>query len=359
MELFTDKIRTNTKYAVPGEPTYSFLNRSALPEFVPVREKLNAWFAHYPEDEQYELKKRLQTQRQFDDAFFELYVHEFFYRRGFHLSVHPELTTTAKQPDFIVSKEDESKFYLEVKVVHDESDHERNYKEKQNKIAHELNKLGNFPYWISIRELVVKNDSSFSVKALIRKIEEALNSFNYLRMIELASNEYLSYEDENIQIKLAFWPRTSSRIHGMNRAVGVHGYFEVGYVKTSDSLTKAIKEKAKKYGTLNHPFVLALSCISPDFLGPDDLETIIGKDCKYIRSNLPLGELNRPFFHDGIFSKTFMSKVAALLITWVTPYHPNNEQWYWCENPNFDDKEFQKSLINQIFKSEKICANLW
>lgn len=349
MELFTDKIRTNTTYAVPGEPTYSFLNRSALPEFVPVREKLNAWFAHYPEDEQYELKKRLQTQRQFDDAFFELYVHEFFYRRGFHLSVHPELTTTTKQPDFFVSKANTTAFYLEVKVVHDESDHERNYKEKQDKIAHELNKLGNFPYWISIRELDLKNDSSFSIKALIRKIEEAANTFDYLQMIELVSDESLSFEDENIQIKLTFLPRSSSLIHGMNRAVGIHGYFKGGLVTTSHSMVQAIKEKAKRYGALNRPFVIALNCTSPDFLGPDDLETIIGKDCKYIRSNLPLGELNRPFFHDGIFSKTFMSNVAVLFITWVTPYHPNNEQWYWCENPNFEDKEFQKSLINQIF----------
>jgi hypothetical protein len=110
---------------------------------------------------------------------------------------------------------------------------------------------------------------------------------------------------------------------------------------------------------LNRPFVIALNCTSPDFLDPDELETVKGKDCKSIKSNMPLAKLDEPFYHDGFFSKSYMSNVTALFITWVTPYHPDNEQWYWCENPNFEDKEFQKSLINQIFKSEKICANMW
>ena len=348
MVLFPDKIRNDKTYSFPGERPYSFLNRSALDEFEVVREKLNSWFSHYPASEQYELKKRLQSKKQFYDAFFELYVHEFFNKKNFQLAVHPELEHTTKQPDFFVSNKKKEMFYLEVKVVRDESDEERDYKEKQKKITHELNKLGNFPYWISIRQLEIKNQSSFSIKPLIKKVREVSKTFDYLRMIKFTSSESLFYEDDNIKVALAFWPRSSSRIIGTNRAVGVHGYFRAGIVNTSNAIYKAIEEKARKYGNPNHPFIIALNCISPNHFSQDDLETLIGKDFNYIKSNKPITKDIAPL-HDGIFSNSYMNHVAALFIIWVTPYNKGDEQWYWCENPNFENKTFQKSLMNQIF----------
>jgi len=122
MVLFPDKIRTDLTYATPCERSYSFLNRSGLEKFVVVREKLNDWFNCYPEEEQYELKRRLQSAKQFNDAFFELYLHKLFYSFGYQLAVHPHLEHTTKQPDFLVSKNGEAQFYLEAKVVRDESD---------------------------------------------------------------------------------------------------------------------------------------------------------------------------------------------------------------------------------------------
>lgn len=349
MLIFPDKIRTDLTYIAPNERTYSFLNRSGLQEFGLVREKLNKWFEHYPESEQYELKKRMQSKDQFSDAFFELYMHEFFFNKGFHLSVHPVLEITSKQPDFWVEKEWVPNFYLEVKVVHDESDEERNYKKEQNKIVHELNKLANFPYWISIRQLKIKNESSFSIKQIIRKIQETAKTFDYLRMIEMTSKESMSFEDANIQMKLAFWPRSSSRIGWMNQPVGVHGFFKAGIVNISVSILKAVQEKAGKYGKLSHPFVIAINCTSPHHFSFYDLEILIGKDLQYTRSNQPMEEKVGTLSNEGIFSHHFMDQVAALFIIWVSPYHQNDEQWYWCENPNFKGKVFQESLINQIF----------
>lgn len=348
MLLFPDKIRTDLTYASTNERSYSFLNRSSIEKFGVVREKLNIWFGHYPEPEQNELKKRMQSKEQFFDAFFELYIHEFFYNNGFQLSVHPKLENTSKQPDFWVTKRDKTNFCLEAKVVHDESDEERNYRKKQKKIAHELNKLKNFPYWIKIKQLKIKNESSFSVKPVIKKIQETAKTFDYLQMIEPILEESLSFEDENIQMEIAFWPRKSSRIEGMNPAVGVYAYFDAGIVNTTESISKAIEEKARKYGKQNHPFVIALNVSSPTLFSFDDLELLIGKDLQFIRSNKPLEQIDRKLFNEGIFSNHFMYHIAALLITWVTPYHLDDEQWYWCENPNFKDKKFQESLIDQI-----------
>lgn len=349
MALFPDKLRDDLTYANPGERTYSFLNRSGLQQFKIVREKLNEWFSYYPLEEQYELKKRLQSQWQFNDAFFELYIHELFFKRGYHLAVHPQLINSTKQPDFLVSNESGEKFYLEVKVVHDESDDERNYKEKQYKIAQEFNKLGNFPFWISIRHLKLKNEGSFSVKPILKSIEKAARKFDYLRMMERTAKESLCFKNENFDLELGFWPRSSSRIEGVNPAVGMYGYYNAGYVNTHKALEKAIEEKAKKYGKLDYPYIIALNCISPDHIATDDLELIIGKDYKFIRSNKSFEQANKTILNEGIFSKPFMNNIAALFLTFVTPYHENNEQWYWCENPNFNDKKLQRSIIDKVF----------
>ncbi|MGV8111804.1 MAG: hypothetical protein AB2L17_02745 [Lentimicrobium sp.] len=349
MLLFPDKIRTDLTYASPNERIYSFLNRSGLEKFGKVREKLNIWFDHYPEPEQNELKKRMQSKKHFSDAFFELYMHEFFFCMGFQLSVHPLLENSGKRPDFGITKGKELNFYLEAKVVHDESVEERDYKEKQDKITHELNKLGNFPWWIAIQQLQIKNESSFSVKPVIKKIQETVKTFDYLQMLELTTRESLSFEDENVQIELAIWPRVSSRIEGINLAVGVYDYFDAKFVNTSGTLSKAIEEKARRYGKQKFPFVIALNCKSPHHFTLFDLEQVLGPDIKHTRSNNPMNLTDRASNAKGIFSHHFMDQVAALIITWVTPYHQEDEQWYWCENPNFGDKKFQKELNDQIF----------
>ena len=350
MLLFPDKIRTDLTYARPNERIYTFLNRSGLEKFGLVRKKLNAWFGHYPVAEQYELKKRIQSKEHFSDAFFELYMHEFFYDKGFQLSVHPQLGNTGKRPDFWITKGKELNFYLEAKVVYDESDMEHKYKEKQDKIADELNNLANFPWWIAIQQLQIKNESSFSVKPVIKKIQETVRTFDYLQMLELTTRESLSFEDVNVKIELAFWPRISSRIEGTNPAVGEYDYFDAKFVNTSEAMSKAIEAKARNYGKQNFPFVIALNCKSPYHFTFFDLEQLLGKDIKRTRSNKPMNMTDRVSNVKGIFSHHFMDQVAALFITWVTPYHQDDEQWYWCENPKFSDKSFQEGLINFLFK---------
>jgi hypothetical protein len=102
------------------------------------------------------------------------------------------------------------------------------------------------------------------------------------------------------------------------------------------------------YGKQNLPFVIALNCTSPYHFTYNDLELLVGKDLQFTSSNKPMSLMDKEHLDKGIFSNHFMDQVAALFITWVTPYHQDDEQWYWCENPNFSDKNFQKSLINQI-----------
>ncbi|TDO05429.1 hypothetical protein [Sunxiuqinia elliptica] len=332
MKLFSDKQRTDQDYAKSGERTYSFLNRSGREEFAAVREKLNKWFSSYPEQEQNELKKRFVSRAHFDDAFFELYMHEFFYSRGYQLAVHPLLANTRKQPDFLVSKNAQPFFYLEAKVVRDVSDEEKAYEEKRKKIIRELDKLGNFPYWISVQRLELKNSGSFSVKPIIAAIQKKSALFDYIQMLKKSEREHLCFENENLSIELSFYPRSNSNLEGLNRAVGAQGYYDAKYVNTHVAILKAIEEKAKRYGKPDLPLVIAVNCISPNHFSIDDLELVLGKDFYRLKSNKSIHG-DRIIHTDGIFRNSAMKHVTGLFSTWVTPYHQGDEQWFWCENP--------------------------
>jgi len=134
----------------------------------------------------------------------------------------------------------------------------------------------------------------------------------------------------------------------------VRAYFEAGYVENHKAVVRAIEEKAKRYRKPDLPLVIAINCISANHFSTDDLELVLGKDFYRLHSNKPIpGE--RVIHTDGIFANLPMNHVAGLFITWVTPYHQDDEQWFWCENPGFGEMNLQMNLITQV--SEKKASD--
>ena len=93
--LFVEKERDYMGDGQANETTYAFLDRTAKPEYGRIRAMLNRWFARYPPDRQYALAQRmrhrrgLKRERQFQSAFFELYLHEFLRGTGGQVAVEP------------------------------------------------------------------------------------------------------------------------------------------------------------------------------------------------------------------------------------------------------------------------------
>ena len=109
-QLFDDKPRSYTKSALRAETTYSFLDRSALPEFEMVRAMLQRWIERLPDEHQpravADLRHRgrgsSSDQIQFDAAFFELFFHEFLVGTGGRVTVEPNFD--GLKPDFSVTQ---------------------------------------------------------------------------------------------------------------------------------------------------------------------------------------------------------------------------------------------------------------
>jgi hypothetical protein len=99
-------IRTNPSPARHDEPTAAFYERCANPVIGQVRDNLEAWFAAYPAGrDRNDVRARLRSpdRRQWNGAFWELYVHEALRQAGLAPKPHPRLKHTTKRIDFVTT----------------------------------------------------------------------------------------------------------------------------------------------------------------------------------------------------------------------------------------------------------------
>jgi hypothetical protein len=71
---------------------FDFYNRVDRPEWARVRDELEDWYSHYPDDDG-ELRKRFRSRRhdQHFGAWWELYTYTFYRRLEYEITVHPTL----------------------------------------------------------------------------------------------------------------------------------------------------------------------------------------------------------------------------------------------------------------------------
>lgn len=118
--LFTERPRDDGGIQRSTESTFKFLDRVDDEVFARVREVLNEWFSRFdqrqPDVAVNDLRGRLKAKQplQFESAFWELYLHELFWRLGFEVEVHPPGPRTTR-PDFLMTRGAE-RFYLEAVV---------------------------------------------------------------------------------------------------------------------------------------------------------------------------------------------------------------------------------------------------
>lgn len=87
--LFDSIERTYLEAAKHNENTYDYYNISARTDITKVRDALEGWFSGYPKEEKKELKSRFK--KDFDSAFYELFLYELFSKLGYKIIIHPDL----------------------------------------------------------------------------------------------------------------------------------------------------------------------------------------------------------------------------------------------------------------------------
>ena len=103
LHLFDEKDREPMWSGRRNETRYSFYDRSGHPDSERVRNMLERWASRYPDSKRKDIISRIRSKDMdsFDNAFFEMFLHEFLSGTGASVTLEPEIG--GKNPDFALS----------------------------------------------------------------------------------------------------------------------------------------------------------------------------------------------------------------------------------------------------------------
>jgi hypothetical protein len=98
---------------------FKYLNRSAKESASKCRDIIEKWYSELPDTCKSDIRKRLRSSddNQFVSTFFELYIFTLLKSMGYKVTVHPEIESETKHPDFYAENDQGEAFYFEVPVL--------------------------------------------------------------------------------------------------------------------------------------------------------------------------------------------------------------------------------------------------
>lgn len=254
--IFDSIKRTDSSPIHATESNYSFLNRSARPEFERIRIFLEEELLKYPKSERSELIARFQSKNDdnFASAEFELLLFGLLTRLGFVLTAHPVLPNGSEsRPDFHVVTPSGEQLYLEA-VLASERKSSRAFDPLIASTLDALRKASHPNYYVVVSTKGYPT-SQPSGKKLLRQVLQWLDQ---LEPNELDTSNEMHWSHESLTVTLRAWPiRTERRGQSTTLLGGQIG--GAGWVNSWAPIREAIKYKGGKYGELERPLIVAVN----------------------------------------------------------------------------------------------------
>ncbi|SRR5258707_10777059 len=322
--LFSQIERLDTDPSGYSEPYFTYLEKSARIEMARVRDLLESWFTRYPNAHKHEFKRRCQTNNiKFESAFFELYIHELLLRLGYSVEVQPEnRTANLKRPDFFVHNSDGEAFYLEATVASGTSTEQMVQLARKNKVYDAINKIDSPNFFLGMK---MKGSPSTEppIKSWLKQISGWLSSLDPDKFLEFSK-----HTDVDIRPKLALshdgWhieffatPKSiKARAESGIRSIGMQmGDFEK--VNSTEVIRRAAIAKAKKYGKLDKPYIIAINVHTAFFDRIHVMEALFGTEQYIVTSEEDKPQIKIVRATDGAWTSPFgprYTRVTGVLI---------------------------------------------
>jgi hypothetical protein len=270
--LFEARARTDREPSRYGESRFEFLNRAGGPVFSRCRVVMETWFAAYPADGRRDVCARFQARdnRTMLGAFWELYQHEAMRRRGWRITLHPEVPGTTRRPDFLVEAGDET-FYLETTVA--TADNATVARERRRGVIYDLvNDLESPNFWLEV-VVIAQPATSPPTKRLRADLRAWLDGLDPDRVHDagyVVAPERYTWRESGWEVEFAAIPKSPDARGKPGRAIGAHMDDEGGMVDPRTPVRRAIAEKAGRYGQLDRPYVVAV-LVETMFTDEDDI----------------------------------------------------------------------------------------
>lgn len=277
--LFDDIKREYQGPALYAEPQFTYLNRSARPQAMIIRDTLETWFSRYPE---VETKKdiigrfRSGDDSQYRSAFFELLLHELLLQLNCKVELHPPIDGTTNRPDFLVNAPSGSSFYLEAAIVSDESDEEAAARARMNAIYDTLDRIDSSDFFLGMKiyGLPVSAPPARQIRAfLMRKLASAdvdeIAGIWKTDGLDAVPHWTFSY----VNWKIEFYPIPKKPEARGKKGVRPLGAFmsQARWIDSASAIRDTLLEKAGRYGELSLPYVIAVDALTEFPVDSDDV----------------------------------------------------------------------------------------
>jgi hypothetical protein len=267
--LFDEMERTETRAKHDREPIFTYVNSSARAPIAAERQVLEQWFERYPASGKDDLRARLRSpiDAQHQSAFWELYLHELFSGMGYTLEPHPDIETSTNHPDFFVERDDIVQFYLEAVVAGLPSAKNAGAEARLAEVFDLVNKLQTSDWFLHVEYRGLPGTPP-PVKPLRDQLKTWLAGLDRAVIEEMLKSEdwdslpRFEWTHDGLSLSFTASPRSEKTRGATNtRPLGIR-IGEAHLIETDNDIRRVVEAKAKKYGELKIPLVVAVNVIS-------------------------------------------------------------------------------------------------
>ena len=267
--------RTHTGIADHGESEFAFLNRSARDEVVKVRNRIETLLSYYPMEGFNHLRARLRSDedQNFQGALFELVLYKLLVNLGCEVELC-DLDNTQKRPDFFIKYGDQ-RCYVEATVVDPKRD-TLEFNDYEQDVLNKLDTLSGHGIGavVKIEGTLTRLLRKQYVTSPFRCLIDAVN----IDEIPRSDNTYGYLDGPFVEINDGGWKLTGHLI-AIDSDRFVHRIDRTPIrIAPEKAILRRLEDKAKRYGQLDAPFIIAINARELGFGSRDDaIDALYGK----------------------------------------------------------------------------------
>ena len=285
-------------------------------------------------------------------AVFELFMHELLFRLGCTVEVRPVVPGTESRPDFLAHHGD-CRFYIEATVVDPKRSLSASRPLEEDVVA-KINELTS-PHFYIFARVDGELSRALSREQVIQPFAKLLKDHDpdeVQRLIDeggpnAAPFEKIEYGTWSLHGRLRPLP-PEKRGYGRPRTL-VIGPARSGMIDSSTPVQSAIQKKAKKYGRLDAPLVVAANVREPFFDQDDEIAVLFGKEQITFFKNRPDLPVKLTRKADGVwiqggYQARYTRLAAVLIFRDIAPWNLCDAPNYLYVNPSADNMELPDVL---------------
>jgi len=277
--IFEDIQRTERRPRRYSQSSFEFYSTSARPGMAAIRDLIERWYGQFPRDGKADIRGRFRSgdETGFQSAFFELYLCELCRGLGFIVEIYPgmEQHRRTSHPDFRLSLGGKPVFYIEATLAQP-SRTEIAANRRLAQLQDEIDRVccPDFWLWLDTSGTATENIPVARVRDRLDKWLATLNVDQIASTAKAQSDTELPVFSEScgsLTFTITAHPKSPDQRSSEARRLGVISPDLLSECNAHEDIRQAVIRKAKCYGDMDLPYIIAINVINSELLEFDDM----------------------------------------------------------------------------------------